>query len=117
MLIELDDMNRYTKEHLYDFLEGHGKENFSDENHERLIRIGFLLNHIYEEEFFVVFEYGDNRIKIKNEDIYESRMVGAMGPEDLLFHLMTLEDFDVAYNIFRTKYNRDKKITDLLDED
>ena len=111
MILELSEIDRYTKEHLYKFLEGKCKEKFNDEEFDKLIRIGFLLNNLYEEEYKVVFEYNETKVGISNGNIKDS----FWNTDDLIFHIIKLEEFDIAYNQFRIKYNRNKTIKDLLD--
>jgi len=112
-MMELNEVNRYTKEHLYDFLEGMGKKDFSDEDHNRLIRISFLLNNLYQEDHKIVFEYENIKANINMGDVRESFLT----TDDLIIQLLTLEEYDVAYKQFRTKYDRDKKIKNILNEE
>jgi len=110
--MEIGETNRYLKENLYEFLRGNGMDDFEEKAQDRIIRLSFLFNHIYYEESKVVFEYDNNIMSISTEEVQDSFMTH----DDVSFHIMSDNVFDDAYKQFRTKYNRDKMIDDLLDE-
>ena len=109
--MKLDDTALFIKDNLKNILDGKFDDKFSSEQLKMMLEMSFLYNHITFGLDSVLFEYGDQKLKVSNiTDIIHSQPFG-INVEDQIFSTIK------SQSVFKSSYAsflRDKKIDDIL---
>lgn len=109
--MKLDDTALFIKDNLQNILDGNFDDKFSSEQLKMMLKMSFLYNHITFESDSVLFEYGDQKLKISGiTEIIHSQPFGISAEEQIFSTIKSQSVFESSYASFL----RDKKIDDIL---
>lgn len=110
--MKLESSDIYLRDNLSNIMSGEWDSQFNEEQLEMVKKTSFLFNNITIEERYVIFEYGDQKVKYNfNSDPLEYQMhIG-----DFSMHMISMirnsEDFLNSYKVFI----RDWKINKIIE--
>jgi uncharacterized protein (UPF0210 family) len=103
--MELSETNKYIKDNFKNFIEGCHNDKFNKDDIEMLIEISFILNHIEIKSDSVIFEYGDEGIKLSN--LHDMPFIS----EDSIISMIRNDEFfKSSYKSFLRDYKLNKII-------
>ena len=109
--MKLDDTALFIKDNLQNILDGKFDDKFSEEQLKMMLEMSFLYNHITFGLDSVVFEYGDQKLKVSGiTEIIHSQPFGISAEDEIFSTIKNQSIFKSSYASFL----RDKKIDDIL---
>lgn len=106
--MELSETNKYIKDNFKNFIEGYHSDKFNKDDIEMLIEISFILNHIEIKSDSVIFEYGDEGIKLSN--LHDMPFHKSWTEDNIISMIRNDEFFKSSYKSFLRDYKLNKII-------